>query len=119
MRVRQLPIPYFRIARSCHLWNSLVNIVSTPFLILLYHRKGVLSTPFRLFLRLFFQNCADLVENRADAGKSQQNQNQRKMNMEEHLDLVPDFNDGEEQTDAEKQQADEAGDDILDSGLHN
>lgn len=88
-------------------------------MILLYHRKGVLSTPFRLFLRLFFQNCADLVENGANTGKGQQNQNQRKVDTEEHPDLVPDLNDGEEQTDAEKQQADEAGDDILDSGLHN
>lgn len=88
-------------------------------MILLYHRKGVLSTPFRLFLRLFFQNRADFVENGADTGKGQQNQNQREMDMKEHLDLVPNLDNGEEQADAEKQQADEAGDDILNSGLHN
>ena len=116
MRVRQLPMPYFRIARSCHLWNSLVNIVSTPFLILLYHRKGVLSTPFRLFLRDFFQNRA---ETGADAADSQQNQNNRQMDMEKNLHLVPDFNDGEIEQTAENQQADDAGDDILDGGLHN
>lgn len=39
--------------------------------------------------------------------------------MKEHLDFVPNLDDGEEQANAEKQQADEAGDDILDSGLHN
>lgn len=89
---------------------------STPFLILLYHRKGVLSTPFQLFLRDFFQNRA---KTRADAADSQQNQNKRQMNMEENLHLVPQFDDGEVEQIAENQQADDAGDDILDSGFHN